>query len=175
MKTIILSVLSLLIFSAAQAQRRQPPPPPPPPVITPSPQVTQNELLQNEFANYLATSNTSVEQLQKRDSLGARAVIHMPAWSPADNGSGTPSYGTRMPAIPVLTSAPGDDADSKEQALYQRYTIWIRTYIQRNQCNEGYMTVFDNEEKKLPDDATWKDKADLRRECIEFLKSKCKP
>jgi hypothetical protein len=154
LKAIILSGLWLAIISSAAAQTMQ---------------------LQREVSQYVESNKNNVNLLQKQDSI-ASEIVHTGTSTSVDSAEpDKPAYGTRLPAIPVLTfyTSAGEDPEDGEKELHQAYTAWIRTYIQKKHCDPEYLAVFNDLEKKLPAESTWKAKSDLRRQCIEFLKKKC--
>ncbi|HJP62764.1 MAG TPA: hypothetical protein VJ844_04950 [Mucilaginibacter sp.] len=140
-----------------------------------SPANAQSMQLQKEVSQYVESNKNNVNFLQKQDSI-ASEIVHTGTSTSVDSAEpDKPAYGTRLPAIPVLTfyTTAGGDPEDGQHELYRAYTAWISTYITKKHCDPEYLAVFNDLEKKLPAESTWKAKSDLRRQCIEFLKKKC--
>jgi hypothetical protein len=80
--------------------------------------------------------------------------------------------GMQMPQIPSLTIS-NNDNNKSYQNLYFNYSQWMAKYIQFYDCDPAYLTVFDDRERQLPVNTSWKQKAEYRRILIEFLMKKC--
>jgi len=105
-------------------------------------------------------------------ALDSGLVIMEYAAGSSGPGIGNPNIGMQLPDIPVLASA--DDADMNTyKNLYNQYNDWMKTYVRASGCDPAYLTVFFEKESGLPPNSSWKDRAAVARNLMNFLMKKC--